>query len=84
MVFLTEKVSVIVCDVCWKHGVSKKLFCTWKRNVYSMKSDDIRELKLSKPENHELKQIVAVQILSIDATNNLSRGTYFVLIASPV
>lgn len=54
-------------DLCREHGISDATFYKWKAKYSGMELSEAKRLKALEDENRRLKQIVADQMLDIQA-----------------
>ena len=59
--------GVKVPDLCRQHGISDGTFYAWKAKYGGLTVSEARRLKALEDENRRLKQVVADQVLDIQA-----------------
>ena len=59
--------GVKVPDLCRQHGISDGTFYTWKAKYGGLTVSEARRLKALEEENRRLKQVVAEQVLDLQA-----------------
>ena len=59
--------GVKVPDLCRQHGISDGTFYAWKAKYAGLTVSEARRLKALEDENRRLKQVVAEQVLDIQA-----------------
>ena len=65
---LTEaETGVKVPDLCRQHGISDGTFYAWRAKYGGLTVSEARRLKALEDENRRLKQVVAEQVLDIQA-----------------
>ena len=65
-----------VIDVCRKYGISDATYYNWKAKYHGMEINELRRLKQLEDENRKLKQIVADQVLDIQALKHVLSKKY--------
>ena len=56
-----------VADVCRTHGITEQTYYRWKAKYGGLELSELQRLKQVEDENRRLKQIVAEQMLDIQA-----------------
>lgn len=59
--------GVKIPDLCRQHGISDGTFYTWRAKYGGLTVSEARRLKALEDENRRLKQVVAEQVLDIQA-----------------
>ena len=59
--------GVKIPDLCRQHGISDGTFYAWKAKYGGLTVSEARRLKALEDENRRLKQVVADQVLDIQA-----------------
>jgi len=65
-----------VMEVCRKYGMSDATYYNWKAKYHGMEINELRRLKQLEDENRKLKQIVADQVLDIQALKHVLSKKY--------
>ena len=68
---LQEAESVSVADLCRKHGMSDAAFYLWRQKYGGLSVTDLKRLKSLAEENRKPWKIVADQVLTINAIEDL-------------
>lgn len=58
-------------DLVRKHGVSRNTIYRWRSKFGGMEVSDVRRMKELEEENRRLKQIVANQLLELEAAKHI-------------
>jgi len=66
--------SVVVKDLCRKHGFSDAPFYKWRGRFGGMEAVDVRRLRELEGENGKLKKLLAEAMLDIEALKVVARG----------
>ena len=65
-----------VMEVCRKYGMSDATYYNWKAKYHGMEINELRRLKQLEDENRKLRQIVADQVLDIQALKHVLSKKY--------
>jgi putative transposase len=59
--------GVSVQDLCRTHGISDATFYKWRTKYAGLEVSDVKKLRQMEEENRRLKQMVAEQVLDLQA-----------------
>jgi putative transposase len=65
-----------LAQICKKIGVSEQTFHRWKRDFDGSSTDQVRRLKQLERENHELKKLLADQLLENKVSKDVAERNF--------
>lgn len=70
------KAGTKAADLCRTNGISEATLYSWRSKYGGLETSDLIRLKQLEEENRRLKNIVADQVLNIEALKIVAEGNY--------